>query len=135
MSSSYCFVVLNVILGICGIQHWCGNKSYLSGKRKMGNVLQQREPCPHTNIVEHSVGQASSRKLQASMHGKQSDSARLKRKSCGLTLCKTKKVNTNHAKNNSPSYFMPRLVRGEPVKGNALLGTQQYAPRPPNRTS
>lgn len=54
----------------------------------MGNVLQQKEPCPHTNIVEHSVGQASSRKLQASMHGKQSDAARLKRKNCGLTLCK-----------------------------------------------
>lgn len=41
----------------------------------MGNVLQQKEPFPQTNIVEHSVVQASSRKLQAGMHGKQSDTA------------------------------------------------------------
>lgn len=72
-------------------------------KRKMGNVLQRKEPCPHTNIVEHSVGQASSRKLQASMHGKQSDSARLKRKSRDLTLCKKW---TQIVQNKSPSYSM-----------------------------
>lgn len=39
--------------------------SYLGGSAITGNVLQQKEPCPHTNTVEHSVGQASSRKLQA----------------------------------------------------------------------
>lgn len=103
---------------ICLIQHWIEQILPLQ-KCKIGNVLQKKEPCPQTSIVEHTVGQPSSTKLRACMRGKQSDNTHLKRNSRDLTLCKKIKASTT-VPNKSTSYCTLCLTHSSWSKEKAL---------------